>query len=104
MVQYTKWSSVCTSHEPNFRDTSAIPATGNFRGRLVLGYQTADSENLDLGMSCNLYHLHVWPRLDSLTFHIRLDNPLATGFSLRDSSAHIVYPTVPPGNNHYGRL
>ncbi|KAN0127583.1 hypothetical protein V8E53_014561 [Lactarius tabidus] len=54
----------------------AIPATGNFHGRPVLGYQTADSENLDL------------------------DNPLATGFSLRDSFAHIVCPTVSPGNNY----
>jgi hypothetical protein len=91
--------SLHTSHGPNFRDTSAIPATGDFQGRLVLGYQTADSEILDLGISCNLYHLHVWP-LTCLTLHIRLDNPLATGFSLRDGSVHIVCPTVPPGNNY----
>jgi hypothetical protein len=63
---------------------------------LVLGYQTADSENLDLGMSCNLYHLCVWP----LTLPIHLDNPLAAGFSLRDGPVHVICPTVSPGNNY----
>src|SRR6266702_7211362 len=42
-----------TSHGLDFRDTSAIPTTGDFQGMLVLGRQTADSENLDLRMFCN---------------------------------------------------
>ncbi|KAI9443495.1 hypothetical protein H4582DRAFT_1925177 [Lactarius indigo] len=57
-------------------DTSAIPLTGDSQGMLVLGRQTADSENLDS------------------------DNPLAVGFSLRDGSVHITCPTVPPGKNY----
>ncbi|KAI9465050.1 hypothetical protein BJY52DRAFT_1184090 [Lactarius psammicola] len=65
-----------TSHGLDFRDTSAIPATGDFQGMLVIGRPTADSENLDL------------------------QNPLAVGFSLRDGSARIICPTVPSGQNY----
>ncbi|KAH9011656.1 hypothetical protein EDB85DRAFT_2159733 [Lactarius pseudohatsudake] len=37
-----------TSHGPDFWDAPAISPTGDFQGMLILGRQTADSENLDL--------------------------------------------------------
>ncbi|KAF8469398.1 hypothetical protein DFH94DRAFT_602351, partial [Russula ochroleuca] len=57
-------------------DDLHIPSTGNFTGMLILGHQSAGSENLDL------------------------QNPLATGFSLRDGSVRVTCPTVSPGNNY----
>jgi hypothetical protein len=36
---------------PEFRDTSVIPAIGDFQGMLPLACQTSDSENRDLSMS-----------------------------------------------------
>jgi len=57
-------------------DTSAIPSTGNFTGMLVLGHQSAGSENLDI------------------------ERPLESGFSLRDGSVHVTCPTVSPGNTY----
>jgi len=57
-------------------DTSAIPPTGTFTGMLLLGHPSAGSENLDL------------------------QNPLASGFSLRDGSVRVTCPTVSPGNDY----
>ncbi|KAI0269929.1 hypothetical protein BC834DRAFT_931847 [Gloeopeniophorella convolvens] len=57
-------------------DASTVPAEGNFTGQLVLGFQTEDSENLDLA------------------------HPLAEGFSLRDGAVHVTCPDVPTRDNY----
>ncbi|KAH9977584.1 hypothetical protein BJV74DRAFT_901563 [Russula compacta] len=57
-------------------DTSTVPPTGDYNGTLLLGYQTDNSENLDL------------------------EHPLAVGFSLRDGSVRVTCPVVSPANNY----
>ena len=70
----TKWSSVWT----RFKDLNVgIPQSSQLLVIPKACTPTADSENLDLGMSSN-----VPPARVILALPIRLDNPLAVGFSL----------------------
>ncbi|KAA1469741.1 hypothetical protein DENSPDRAFT_640884 [Dentipellis sp. KUC8613] len=56
-------------------DASIVPS-GNFTGKLVLGAQTSDSENL------------------------QLDNPLADAFDLHSGTVEITVPNVASGTNY----
>ena len=65
---------------------------------LVLGHQSDGSENL------NIRKLH--SRIPLILCHIfdvplpSIEQPLASGFSLRDGSVRVTCPTVSPGNNY----
>ncbi|KAI0322415.1 hypothetical protein OF83DRAFT_1049444 [Amylostereum chailletii] len=79
-VLVTWYAPVCSSNHtaslPICRDTSNIPEPKNFTGKLVLGFDSTDSENLDV------------------------DHPLATGFLLTDGQAQITVPDVAPKTDY----
>ncbi|TFY71067.1 hypothetical protein EVG20_g1926 [Dentipellis fragilis] len=94
-------------------DASIVPS-GNFTGKLVLGAQTSDSENLQLACRISaivcvfvewvagwhrdcLGHLLFACEADSI---LSADNPLADDFDLHSGTVEITVPNVASGTNY----
>jgi hypothetical protein len=98
-IRTVTWYSIplpCTVERSHFvpcRDISQLPP-GTGPGMVLLGYLSSGSENLMIGT------LIEKSSRSTLTIHIPLDNPLATGFSLADASVQITVPSVPERDDY----